>query len=474
MNLQTERQNILIVDDSLDTLELFEIRLKDQYDVSTASNLSQARQLLQERRLHPAIVDLILEGEDGLDLIRDIKRDYPYMSVIAISGQASIETAVQAMKLGADEFIVKPIRNLDLINLQVERSMQTQWLIEENQRLNELIQKDIQTDMIIGNSASIQNVLQKVQKISKLDATVLITGETGVGKGVFAELIHRNSLRKRRNFVSVNCGSLTESLLESILYGHKRGAFTDAVRDKIGYFQEADGGTLFLDEITETSLSFQVKRLKVLETGTFRMVGSDSDISTNVRILAASNKDMKEAVKNGTFREDLYYRLNVINLHISPLRERKDDIRILANAFVKEFCTKYKKQELLISPATMQIILSHSWMGNIRELRNAIEHAVILAEHSIVQPEDLPESIMEKFAAKPSALPVIDLIEWKDAKQEFERQYLVSLLHRSGGSLTRAAKLSGIARENLYKKCEKYKLNYKLYRNTDIKETEEA
>lgn len=461
----------MVVDDSAETLELFLLQLSNDYNVLTAQNLNTARSLLGQYRFHLAIIDLVLPGENGLDLIQEIKNSHPLTSVIAISGQASIETAVQAMKLGADEFIVKPIHNLDLINIQVEKLLQTQWLLEENQRLNDLIQKDIQTDLIIGNSPAIQQLLQKVKKISKLDTTVLITGETGVGKSVFAELIHRNSHRKHKKFVSVNCGSLTETLLESLLFGHKRGAFTDAIRDKIGYFQEANGGTLFLDEITETSLSFQVKLLKVLETGTFRMVGSDSDVTTDLRILAASNKDINDSVRKGTFREDLYYRLNVITLHISPLRERRDDMKILANAFVREFCAKYHKKELKISPAMMSLILNHPWRGNVRELRNAIEHAVILAEHSIIQPEDLPENVLEQTTEEKKQFGLIENLDWQEAKQEFERMYLISLLKRSSGSLSQAARLSSIPRENIYKKCSKYKIDYNQFRKPHSSDT---
>ncbi len=458
-----EKHRILIVDDSADTLELFALRLEPKFTVHTAIDLNSARRLLSLHRFHIAIVDLILPGENGLDLIQEIKQSYPITAVIAISGQASIETAVTAMKLGADEFIVKPIRNLDLINIQVEKLLENQWLVEENRRLNELIQKDIETDLIIGNSVSIQQLLQKVKKIAKLDTLVLITGETGVGKSVFAELIHRNSHRKHKKFVSVNCGSLTETLLESLLFGHKRGSFTDAVRDKIGYFQEANGGTLFLDEITETSLAFQVKLLKVLETGTFRMVGSDMDFNTDLRIIAASNKDIAECVHDGTFREDLYYRLNVFNLHITPLRERRDDIKILTNAFVREFCTKYKKEELKISPGVMSIILNFPWKGNVRELRNAIEHAVILAEHSVIQPEDLPENISGQISTPPLQSGG-DLQLWNKAKQEFESKYLEHLLDKAQGNLSEAARLSGIPRENIYKKCKNLGLDYSRFR----------
>ncbi|MBM4403965.1 MAG: sigma-54-dependent Fis family transcriptional regulator [Candidatus Cloacimonetes bacterium] len=454
---------ILIVDDSIETLQMFKSQLGGDYTVYTANSLAEGRVLLEKTRFHIAIIDMILPGEHGVDLIQEIKQQYPYVAVIAISGQATIEDAVTAMKLGAAEFIVKPIRKLDLINILVEKILRNQWLIEENKRLSELVQRDLETDMIIGNSPAVQNILQRVKKVARLDTLVLISGETGVGKSVFAELIHVNSLRKLKKFVSVNCGSLTETLLESLLFGHKRGAFTDAWRDKIGYFQEANGGTLFLDEITETSLSFQVKLLKVLETGVFRQVGSDHDIQTDVRVIAASNKDIKEQVELGAFREDLYYRLNVISLNIPPLRERRDDIKLLTSAFIREFCTKYKKTELTVSPAVMSILLSYSWKGNVRELRNAIEHSVILAEHSIIQPEDLPESILPEHVG--DTAPAVNINQpWQQAKEEFENCYLISLLEHTGGNFTDAARISGIPRENIYRKCNNLQIDYKHFR----------
>lgn len=469
---ENSRPLILVVDDSRETLELFELQLSGKYEVRTATSLKEGRELISLDRYHIAIIDLVLPGENGLDLIQEIAQNHPYTAVIAISGQASIETAVAAMKLGASEYLVKPFRNLDIINIQVEKILQTQWLIAENRRLSSMLQRDIETDLIIGNSLAVQALLQKVQKIAKLDTLALITGETGVGKSVFAELIHRNSLRKNSKFVAVNCGSLTETLLESLLFGHKRGAFTDAFRDKIGYFQEANGGTLFLDEITETSLSFQVKLLKVLETGIFRMVGSESDMRTDVRIIAATNKDIKDSVEKGTFREDLYYRLNVIKLHIPPLRERRDDIKVLASAFTQEFCGKYKKSELKLSPGVLSILLNYEWKGNIRELRNAIEHAVILAEHKVIQPEDLPENIVGGRANNDN-LVFEDKLDWHQAKQVFTARFLHNLLIEVSGNLSRAAKLSGLTRDNLYRKCEQVGIDVHQYRKNHPREEQE-
>ncbi len=470
---ENNKHRILIVDDSPETVELIETQLLSKYHVSTATSLKSARELLNIQRFHIAIVDLVLPGENGLDLIQEISQNHSYTAVIAISGQASIETAVKAMKLGASEFIVKPIRNLDLINILIEKILQTQWLIAENRRLNAMIHMELETNLIIGNSAPIQAIIQKVKKIANLDTLALITGETGVGKSVFAELIHRNSHRKHQKFVSVNCGSLTETLLESLLFGHKRGAFTDAHRDKVGYFQEANGGTLFLDEITETSLGFQVKLLKVLESGAFRAVGGDSDLHTDTRIIAATNKDITAMVNAGTFREDLFYRLNVIRLNIPPLRERKDDIKVLANAFVKEFCTKYKKADLRISPGVLSILLNYEWKGNIRELRNALEHAVILAENKVIQPEDLPENVCGN-ALSPDSLYDYESSTWAEAKKIFSKTYLHNLLTHTGGNVLRAASIADITRENFYKKCSTLGIDWRVYRINKDKEIEDG
>lgn len=460
-----DKARLLIVDDSVESLELIDTQLDNKYHTSLVTSLSEARKKLLNNRYHIAIVDLVLPGENGLDLIRELTTDHPYTAVIAISGQASIEAAVMAMKLGAAEFLVKPLSNPDLINIMVEKTLQAQWLLEENRRLSAMLRKELDTDLIIGNSVPIQSIIQKLKKIAGLDTLALITGETGVGKSVFAELIHRNSPRRGEKFVSVNCGSLTETLLESLLFGHKRGAFTDANRDKIGYFQEANGGTLFLDEITETSLAFQVKLLKVLETGVYRAVGSDEDTRTDTRIIAASNKDIEALVKEGLFREDLYYRLNVINLHIPPLRERKDDIRVLASSFVQEFCDKYNKAELKISPGVMSLLLNYNWKGNIRELRNALEHAVIMAENKVVQPEDLPESV-SGMSGSTEVFVEIDNASWAQARDAFSKHYIQNLLAKTGGNVLRAAAMAEITRENFYKKCTKLGINWRKYRKS--------
>ncbi|MCK4695470.1 MAG: sigma-54-dependent Fis family transcriptional regulator, partial [Candidatus Cloacimonetes bacterium] len=301
-------------------------------------------------------------------------------------------------------------------------------------------------------------VMEKVQRIAPLDTTILISGETGVGKELFADLIFRNSNRKDKKFVSVNCGSLPENLLESMLFGHKKGAFTSAIRDKMGYFQEADGGTLFLDEITETSQAFQVKLLRVLEKGIIRWVGGDKDIEVDVRIIAATNKNLEDEIINRKFREDLYYRLNVINIHIPPLRERIEDIKLLANAFINEFSEKHKKKGLKISKPVMSLLTAYDWKGNVRELKNAMEHAVALTSHNMIMPEDLPYHIYFNQESKGQNLP------FSEAKEIFEKGYIVGLLSYCKGDVTKAATISGIKRQNIYEKFKRYSIDPAKYR----------
>jgi len=388
-----KKAKILIVDDEKDTREIFKRHLENEYTIDTANSALAAIEKLEQNSYHIILSDLVMPGEDGLSLLKKIKKNWPEIAVMVISGKASIEMAVEAMKLGADEFIEKPVEDLELLKVMIKKLLKARWQTDEIKRLRSILDTEFDRTHIVGNTLAIQKIMEKVKKVAPLDTTILITGETGVGKELIADLIYRNSNRNKKKFVAVNCGSLPDSLLESTLFGHKRGSFTGAIKDKTGYFQEADGGTLFLDEITETSLEFQVKLLRSLEKGIIRQVGGECDVSVDVRIIAATNKNLEEEIINGNFREDLYYRLNVININIPPLRERIEDIKILVNKFISEFSNKYKKQELKISYAALSILLNQQWKGNIRELKNTLEHAVALAAHDTIIPEDLPENI---------------------------------------------------------------------------------
>jgi DNA-binding NtrC family response regulator len=463
--MRPKNPRILIVDDEQDTLEIFSRHLEQDYAVDTSTSAFMAMQMLKSNLYHVALTDLVMPGENGLDLLKQIKENYPHISVIVISGKASIEMAVQAMKLGAEEFIEKPVEDLDLIKLKVQNILKSKWQSEEIERLRSLVDSGFDRSIIIGSSLSIQQILDKVQRIAPLDTTVMITGETGVGKELFAELIHHNSSRSKRKFVAVNCGSIPETLLETMLFGHVKGAFTGAIKDKDGYFREADGGTLFLDEITETSSSFQIKLLRTLEKRTIRKVGAEKDEFVDVRIIAASNKVIQEEVANNRFREDLFYRLNVIEINIPPLRQRIEDIELLISHFVNDFGAKYKKPDLSISEAVLNLLLSLEWKGNVRELKNVIEHAVALTRHDSIGLDDLPRYIY-KNSSSTRFKRSNDNLSFAMAKKSFEIEYITRLLEMFDGDVTKTAKFSQIKRPNLYDKFKKYRIDPRDYRKS--------
>ncbi len=469
---QTEffKQNakILIVDDEQDTLDIFRRHLEDEYDIDTARSAEEALEKLESNTYHIAMTDMVMPGTDGIELLTHIKKRCPHVAVVMISGKATIGMAVEAMKIGAEEFVEKPVEDLNLLKIIIKKILKTKWQHEEIKRLRSILAHEFDRTQITGNSLIIQKVMEKVKRIAPLDTTVLITGETGVGKDIFADLIYLNSKRKTQKFVAVNCGSLPENLLESMLFGHKKGSFTDAIRDKVGYFQEADGGTLFLDEITETNKTFQVKLLRVLEKSVVRPVGGDIDIEVNVRIITSTNKDIEKEVKYGNFRQDLYYRLNVIHLHIPPLRERREDIPLLTNVFVHEFREKYDKPNLEISDTVMSVLISQEWEGNVRELKNAIEHAVAMAAHNKIIPEDLPDHIYQnRISSKNMSAQNFMHLPFAEAKKEFEKSYIEGLIKNCNGDVTKAANISQIKRQNIYDKFKKYHIDINKYRKNN-------
>jgi len=467
--VQTEffKQNakILIVDDEQDTLDIFRRHLEDEYDIDIAHSAEEALEMLENKTYHIAMTDMVMPGTGGIELLTQIKKRWPHVAVVVISGKATIGMAVEAMKIGAEEFIEKPVEDLELLKIIITKILKTRWQYEEIKRLRSILAQGFDRTQIIGNSLTIQKVMEKVKRIAYLDTTILITGETGVGKDLFADLIYRNSKRKSHKFVAVNCGGLPENLLESMLFGHKKGSFTDAIRDKIGYFQEADGGTLFLDEITETNKTFQVKLLRVLEQSTIRQVGGDMDIGVDVRVIASTNKDIEKEVKDGNSRQDLYYRLNVIHLHIPPLRERREDIPLLTNAFVQEFREKYDKSNLEISDTVMSILISQEWEGNIRELKNTIEHAVAMATHNKIVLEDLPGNIYMRHEVVENKSNHLTNLSFSEAKDAFEKNYVEELLKKCDGDVSKASEMSGIKRPNLYEKFNKHNIDVNTFRN---------
>ncbi len=460
-----DRPKILIVDDEEDTREIFSRHLQSDYTVNAVPSAKEAIIALDDEKYHVALTDLVMPEVGGLELLSEIKKKHPEVAVIVISGKATIDMAVTAIKKGAEDFIEKPVEDLDLLNIMINKIMKMHWQKQEITRLRNQL-AGMEKGQVIGNSMALQQILEKIKIVAPLDTTAMVTGETGVGKELIAELLYRNSKRKNNKFVIVHCGSLPENLLESTLFGHKKGSFTDAIRDKIGYFEEANGGTLFLDEITETSPAFQTKILRVLEKGVMRRVGGDHDIPVDVRVIAASNKDIGVEVEKGNFREDLYYRLNVIHFHIPPLRQRPEDIPVLINFFLKQFARKHEKPVQTFSDAAMSIMTNYDWRGNVRELKNAVEHSVVLSKLDAIVPEDLPVNIYNSFQnlEKTVISEKLTYLPFFKARDLFEKQYLIKLLERHNGDVTKAADISGIKRQNLYEKFSKYVIDPKTYR----------
>ncbi len=457
---------LLIVDDEDETREIFSRKLIKEYKIETASSVDKAMAALEKDIYHLVLTDLVMPEKSGIDLLNQVKEKYPQIPVIVISGNASLSMVVQAMQMGASDFIEKPVEDLNLLSVIVNRVLTNQWNLDELKRLKLRLNEDFDRSILIGNSYLIQKLLDKVKRIAQVDSTVLITGETGVGKEVFAELIYRNSTRKDKKFVTVNCSSIPETLLESMLFGHKKGSFTSAIRDQIGYFEEADGGTLFLDEISETSPAFQTKLLRVLEKRVIRRIGDTRDIPIDVRIIAATNQDIYQLVQEDKFREDLYYRLNVVQVHIPPLNERPEDIETLAHHFIKLFADQYHKAVEKLSPSASAILISHKWNGNVRELKNAIEHSVIMTNQNIIAAEDLPAYLVS-YLNKDETEPILSdffNLAYADAKDEFDKIYLTNLLESTNGDVTQASSKSGIARQNLYEKFKKYFIEPDKYR----------
>jgi len=456
-------QTILIVDDEADTRALFARMLNKNYNVLLAESVEEASATLKTSSVDLVLTDLVMPKQDGLALVNIVQQDYPTVPVIVISGNATFAKVVEAIKMGAADFIEKPVDS-DILLMKISKALEFSETKQEVKRLKNLFIQDFDTSSVVAKSPEIERVLKRIQKVAHLDATVLLTGETGVGKDLFARLIVANSERKHKKFVAVNCGSIPETLLESMLFGHKKGAFTSAIRDQIGYFEEANGGTIFLDEISETSLTFQTKLLRVIEDKTIRKVGDIIDIPLNIRILTATNKDLKEEIKEGTFRKDLYYRLNVIEIHIPPLRERLDDIEALALHFMEGYAQEYKKPLKGIARETMDILLKQYWKGNVRELKHAIEYAVIMTTHDILLPADLPAQLFtDTETGEEAATGYLDL-DYANAKAVFEKRFIDHLLTKTNGDVFKASRLSNMTRQNLHKKINRYHFDTGFYR----------
>lgn len=450
------RERILVVEDDRDVSRLLEEILLNDYEVAATEKGAEALRILQEESFSLMIVDLRLPDIDGMEVIRQAKKIRPSTASLILTGYGTIEGAVEAMKLGVYNYLTKPFSR-DQLLFNVKKAIEHHHLIKENEGLREAIRESYSFENIIGKSQSMLEVFETIRKVADTDATVLITGESGTGKELIAKAIHYNSSRRRFPFIPLNCGAIPHDLLESELFGHEKGAFTGAVSTRQGRFERADRGTIFLDEIGELPLHLQVKLLRVLQEKEFERVGGNRTIKVDVRIIAATNRNLEEAIENKTFREDLYYRLNVIPIYVPPLRERKGDIPLLVNHFLKKLSKTKRKNIIGVSKEAMEMLMNYNWPGNIRELENIIERTVILKEdEGLITPEDLPAKIRN---TRNTGVFYFDIpkdgIDLPALLEELETRFIKKALDRAGGVKSKAAQLLGINRTTLIEKMRK-------------------
>jgi DNA-binding NtrC family response regulator len=453
---------ILIAEDNqLSRENLTEILAMIGYDVRGVENGRQAMDALVQDKYDLIITDLKMPEADGLELLKFTKDMNPDNVVIIVTGHGTVNTAVDAMKLGAFDYIVKPIKD-DLVKLTVARALSYAKLKEENVTLKDQLNDKYDFGKMIGYSDCMKKIFDTIEKVSASDSTILITGESGTGKELVARAIHFNSSQKNQPLVTVNCGAIPEELLESELFGHEKGAFTGAIRTRIGRFELAQGGTIFLDEIGDMSPALQVKMLRVIQEKEFERIGGVKTIQVDVRIIAATNQNLEKAVAEKKFREDLFYRINVIPIHLPPLRERGPDIAILANHFLIKFVKLKKKSLFHFSQEALGCLIRYPWPGNVRELENLVEMLVVMREEGNIEVSDLPPKLLNQNEPEPSSLCHICLpvngLNFNEMVSQFEKDLLLQALRKSSGVKNRAAKLLNLNRTTLVEKLKRFNL----------------
>ena len=455
------KPTILIVDDENYTRDLLKKVLeKREINLFFAMNGEEALDLFKKEPVDIIMLDQKMPGKSGLDVLKVVKSLDPNVVVVIMTGYGTIGEAVEAMKFGAFHYMTKPFNDLDEIDVVVNKALRERALLDEVSYLRKKVNEAFSYKGMIGKSEVMKKILDLVEKIAPTDSNVLLQGESGTGKELLARIIHQMSSRADRKFITVNCGAIPPTLHESMLFGFQKGAFTGAIKTTKGYFEEAEGGTLFLDEITETSTDFQASFLRIIQEREFSRLGDTATIKANFRLISATNKDLKKEVSEGTFREDLYYRINVVPITIPPLRERREDISLLANHFLNEF---NKKMDRRVGPFTYEsisVIEGAEWMGNVRELRNIVESIVSMKDEGKITLADLPEYLIKPEGTRGE----VDASFWKPyikAKETFETRYLKELLARTGGNIAKAAKESGIQRQNIYDKIKRLGIGIK-------------
>ncbi|MDD2671179.1 MAG: sigma-54 dependent transcriptional regulator [Syntrophales bacterium] len=455
------RARILIAeDDELNRENLRELLETGGYDVRAVEDGQAAMAAVLEEKYDLIITDLKMPNVDGLKLLKYAIDLNPESTVIMVTGYGSVDTAVEAMKFGAFDYITKPLKD-DLVKLTVERALSFARLKEENTSLKGQLRRKYDFGNMIGYSDNMKQIFDTIEKVAASDSTVIIYGESGTGKELVAKAIHFNSERSNYPLVAVNCGAIPEELLESELFGHEKGAFTGATRSRMGRFELAHGGTIFLDEIGDMSPALQVKVLRVLQEKQFERIGGVKTIQVDVRIIAATNQDLEQAITEKRFREDLFYRLNVIPIHLPPLRERKVDIPILANHFLNKFCKMKRRSEKRISPECMNLLIRYAWPGNVRELENLIEMLVVMKEDDEIGGGDLPGKILNADSRDyPHQIELpVEGLNFNDLVDKFERDLLSKALLRTGGAKKKAAELLNLNRTTFVEKLKRFKIN---------------
>jgi two-component system, NtrC family, response regulator AtoC len=458
----TPQLTVLIVDDEKHTRDGLRRLLENDYDVYVAADIAGAMDVLEREQVDLLLTDLRLGNEDGMVLIdRALKMSRPPICIM-MTAYGSVDVAVEAMKRGAYDFVTKPL-NLDKVELLIARAVQSRKLEQENRALREQVDERYGLENIWGDSPPLHEVLETIKQVAPSSANVLIEGESGTGKELAAHAIHNLSRRNKTKFVVVHCAALSPQLLESELFGHEKGAFTGAHERRIGRFEQANGGTLFLDEVGEIDPSTQVKLLRVMgEERAFERVGGNQTLRADVRLIAATNKNLEQLVREGKFRDDLYFRLNVVRIVMPPLRERKEDIPILVRGFLRHFCKQNQKPLLELAPDAMDALLAYDWPGNIRELRTAIEHGVVMATRKQITLRDLPTAVRQAATAKlPGGVSPTEAFGEKTSPldlHETERRLIAQALGATNGNVTAAAKKLGISRRTLHRKINEMNL----------------
>lgn len=458
-----KKEKILVIDDERNTREGLFAALSEEYEVLLAEDAIKGINILKKEAIPIVLTDLRMSGMDGMEFTKEVASWENAPLIIMLTAYGSVKTAIEAMKAGAYDYLTKPV-NLDNLEMMIKRGLETVQMKKENEQLRKALEKkETATDGIVGSSQVMLNLLENAKQVAEARSTVLVTGESGTGKELFARAIHRMSPRKDKAFVAVHCAALNENLLESELFGHEKGAFTGATERQIGRFERANGGSLFLDEIGEISPATQVKLLRALESRSIERVGGSEVIKIDVRLIAATNRNLKEMVEQGTFRDDLYYRLNVVNLHLPALREHREDIPLLLNHYLKLAAEDNERDLNAVTPEAVKVLTAYDWPGNIRELRNCVERMVVFARGSSLTVNDIPSEIRQAVAEQfqKTAEKEKDKLDSSDNPLDIkanEKNVIMQALAKCNGNKSKAAEILGISRRTLHRKLNEYKI----------------